>query len=87
MATSYSSSSSSKGGEKVDDRPHVLAVDDSLIDRKLMERLLTTYACKGSTFHQHFIQCYVFSLGFFGHFHILSLYGSFIIYLFIIWEI
>ncbi|KAL7161152.1 hypothetical protein ACSBR2_041751 [Camellia fascicularis] len=30
-------------------RPHVLAVDDSLVDRKLIKRLLTNSACKLTT--------------------------------------
>ncbi|CAL5353286.1 unnamed protein product [Camellia sinensis] len=42
-------SSSSKGIKKKEERPHVLAVDDSLVDRKLIERLLTNYACKVTT--------------------------------------
>lgn len=29
---------------------HVLAVDDNLIDRKLVERLLKVSSCKGSIF-------------------------------------
>ncbi|XP_058200538.1 two-component response regulator ARR17-like isoform X3 [Rhododendron vialii] len=32
-----------------EERPHVLAVDDSLVDRKLIERLLTNSACKVTT--------------------------------------
>ncbi|CAK9182344.1 unnamed protein product [Ilex paraguariensis] len=43
-----SSSSSSKGLDE-EERPHVLAVDDSLVDRKLIERLLTNCACKVTT--------------------------------------
>ncbi|THG17174.1 hypothetical protein TEA_005884 [Camellia sinensis var. sinensis] len=42
-------SSSSKGIKEKEERPHVLAVDDSLVDRKLIERLLTNYACKVTT--------------------------------------
>ncbi|XP_028068574.1 two-component response regulator ARR17-like [Camellia sinensis] len=42
-------SSSSKGIKEKEERPHVLAVDDSLVDRKLIERLLTNYACKESS--------------------------------------
>ncbi|XP_062173268.1 two-component response regulator ARR17-like [Alnus glutinosa] len=45
MASSSSSSSASAGDEK----PHVLAVDDSLLDRKLIERLLTNSSCKVTT--------------------------------------
>ncbi|CAI9107156.1 OLC1v1006452C1 [Oldenlandia corymbosa var. corymbosa] len=45
-----SGSSSLRVQEVVDDeRPHVLAVDDSLVDRKLIERLLTSSACKVTT--------------------------------------
>ncbi|XP_059663596.1 two-component response regulator ARR17-like [Cornus florida] len=40
------SSSSSLKGFDSEERPHVLAVDDSLVDRKLIERLLTKSACK-----------------------------------------
>lgn len=29
------------------DVPHVLAVDDSLVDRKVIERLLKNFACRG----------------------------------------
>lgn len=28
-------------------KPHVLAVDDSVLDRKIIERLLTNSSCKG----------------------------------------
>lgn len=31
------------------EEPHVLAVDDSLVDRKLVERLLKNSSCKGKT--------------------------------------
>lgn len=31
------------------DEPHVLAVDDSLVDRKIVERLLKTFSCKVTT--------------------------------------
>ncbi|GMY10425.1 two-component response regulator ARR17-like isoform X1 [Fagus crenata] len=44
MAAS-SSSSVSMGDEK----PHVLAVDDSLLDRRLIEKLLTNSSCKVTT--------------------------------------
>ncbi|XP_040992034.1 LOW QUALITY PROTEIN: two-component response regulator ARR17-like [Juglans microcarpa x Juglans regia] len=40
-----SSSSASMGDEK----PHVLAVDDSLVDRKLIEKLLNKSSCKVTT--------------------------------------
>lgn len=33
-----------------DDELHVLAVDDNLIDRKLVEKLLKISSCKGSIF-------------------------------------
>lgn len=33
-----------------DEELHVLAVDDNLIDRKLVERLLKISSCKGSNF-------------------------------------
>lgn len=29
-------------------QPHVLAVDDNLVDRKLVEKLLKNSACKGT---------------------------------------
>uniref|UniRef100_A0A7N2QXJ9 Response regulatory domain-containing protein n=1 Tax=Quercus lobata TaxID=97700 RepID=A0A7N2QXJ9_QUELO len=32
-----------------DEKPHVLAVDDSLLDRKLIEKLLTNSSCKVTT--------------------------------------
>ncbi|KAL4558448.1 hypothetical protein LXL04_036648 [Taraxacum kok-saghyz] len=35
--------------EVEDERPHVLVVDDSLIDRKIMEKLFTNSACKVTT--------------------------------------
>lgn len=59
MASSSSSSSSSSRGEEVDERLHVLAVDDSLVDRKLIERLLTSSACKGtvSDIHPFLFSC------------------------------
>ncbi|XP_052186600.1 two-component response regulator ARR17-like isoform X2 [Diospyros lotus] len=48
MASSSSSSPSTKGPDN-EEKPHVLAVDDNLIDRKLIERLLTSSACKVTT--------------------------------------
>ncbi|GMP83878.1 hypothetical protein CsSME_00037645 [Camellia sinensis var. sinensis] len=42
-------SSSSKVIIEKEERPHVLAFDDSLVDRKLIERLLTNSACKLTT--------------------------------------
>ena len=44
-----SSSSSAKGVMENGEQPHVLAVDDSLIDRKLIEKLLKNSSCKGNT--------------------------------------
>ncbi|XP_047319531.1 two-component response regulator ARR17-like [Impatiens glandulifera] len=47
--------SSSKGGMAMDfgnhhqQQPHVLAVDDSIIDRKLIEKLLKNSSCKVTT--------------------------------------
>ena len=41
--------SSSKGFMENVDQPHVLAVDDSDIDRKLIEKLLKNFSCKGNT--------------------------------------
>ncbi|KAA8543647.1 hypothetical protein F0562_021607 [Nyssa sinensis] len=43
------SASSSLEVLAIEERPHVLAVDDSLVDRKLVERLLTNSACKVTT--------------------------------------
>ncbi|XAR60821.1 hypothetical protein NMG60_11034341 [Bertholletia excelsa] len=44
-----SSSSSSMKGVESQEKPHVLAVDDNLVDRKLIERLLTNSACRVTT--------------------------------------
>jgi hypothetical protein len=41
------SSSSSNWVMESGDIPHVLAVDDSLVDRKLVEKLLRNSSCKG----------------------------------------
>lgn len=41
-------SSSSKGFMDIVEQPHVLAVDDSDIDRKLIEKLLKNFSCKGN---------------------------------------
>ncbi|KAI7984251.1 putative glutathione S-transferase parA [Camellia lanceoleosa] len=46
MQRKMACSSSSKGIMEKEERPHVLAVDDSLVDRKLIESLLTNSACK-----------------------------------------
>lgn len=35
----------SRNGE--DESPHVLAVDDNLVDRKLVEKLLRNSSCRG----------------------------------------
>ncbi|XP_059298761.1 two-component response regulator ARR17-like [Lycium ferocissimum] len=47
----FASSSISRGMDEVlaCDEPHVLAVDDNLIDRKLVERLLKKSSCKVTT--------------------------------------
>ncbi|XP_050368344.1 two-component response regulator ARR17-like [Argentina anserina] len=36
-------------GLNSDEKPHVLAVDDSVLDRKIIERLLTNSSCKVTT--------------------------------------
>ncbi|CAI9300959.1 unnamed protein product [Lactuca saligna] len=43
------SSSTTVGMKEEEERPHVLVVDDSLIDRKIMEKLFTNSACKVTT--------------------------------------
>ncbi|CAB4271090.1 unnamed protein product [Prunus armeniaca] len=48
-SSSSSSSSSSKGFMENVEQPHVLAVDDSIIDRKLIEKLLKNLSCKVTT--------------------------------------
>ncbi|KAK4351233.1 hypothetical protein RND71_030546 [Anisodus tanguticus] len=45
----YSSSSTISRGMGEPDEPHVLAVDDNLIDRKLVEKLLKKSSCKVTT--------------------------------------
>lgn len=35
------------GGNGSEQEPHVLAVDDSLVDRKIVEKLLKGFSCKG----------------------------------------
>ncbi|XP_021758238.1 two-component response regulator ARR17-like [Chenopodium quinoa] len=42
-------SSSTSSCSSYEDQPHVLAVDDNVIDRKLIERLLKTSSCKVTT--------------------------------------
>nr|GLL42862.1 two-component response regulator ARR17-like isoform X1 [Ipomoea trifida] len=49
LLSSSSSSCSSSMAEAEDEMPHVLAVDDSSVDRKLIERLLATSSCKVTT--------------------------------------
>ncbi|XP_031113979.1 two-component response regulator ARR17-like isoform X2 [Ipomoea triloba] len=49
LLSSSSSSCSSSMAEPEDEMPHVLAVDDSSVDRKLIERLLATSSCKVTT--------------------------------------
>ncbi|KAL8149388.1 two-component response regulator ARR17-like [Apium graveolens] len=46
MDVSASFSSVSNDDEQ---KPHVLAVDDSLVDRKIVEKLLKTFSCKVTT--------------------------------------
>lgn len=48
-ASSSSSWSSSNWVMESGDVPHVLAVDDNLIDRKLVEKLLRNSSCKGNS--------------------------------------
>jgi len=45
---SSSSSAASNWVMESGDIPHVLAVDDNLIDRKLVEKLLKNSSCKGT---------------------------------------
>jgi len=40
--------------ESAHDVPHVLAVDDNLIDRKLVEKLLRNSSCKGTPLGQFY---------------------------------
>ena len=47
MDAASSSSSSSSAVMDYGDEPHVLAVDDNLIDRKLVEKLLKSFSCRG----------------------------------------
>ncbi|KAH7542830.1 hypothetical protein FEM48_Zijuj02G0116500 [Ziziphus jujuba var. spinosa] len=42
-------SGSSMRSDFDEEKPHVLAVDDSLVDRKIIEKLLTNSSCKVST--------------------------------------
>ncbi|CAK7323487.1 unnamed protein product [Dovyalis caffra] len=48
-SSSLSSSFSPSMGFDFDEKPHVLAVDDNSIDRKVMEKLLINSACKVTT--------------------------------------
>lgn len=47
MASGFSGSSSSNWVMEDGDLPHVLAVDDNLIDRKIVEKLLRNSSCRG----------------------------------------
>lgn len=47
MASGSAAASSSNWVMESGDIPHVLAVDDNLIDRKLVEKLLRNSSCKG----------------------------------------
>ncbi|KAL5075349.1 hypothetical protein RYX36_014333 [Vicia faba] len=49
MASASSSSSSTNWIMESGEIPHVLAVDDSLIDRKLVEKLLRNSSCRVTT--------------------------------------
>ncbi|KAF3433268.1 hypothetical protein FNV43_RR24370 [Rhamnella rubrinervis] len=49
MEAGFAASSSSKGFMDTGEQPHVLAVDDSLVDRKLIEKLLKNSSCKVTT--------------------------------------
>ncbi|PKI64889.1 hypothetical protein CRG98_014685 [Punica granatum] len=46
-SSSCSSRLNSKSEHGGDSRPHILAVDDNLLDRKLIEKLLLNSSCKG----------------------------------------
>ncbi|KAL1816274.1 hypothetical protein DCAR_0520653 [Daucus carota subsp. sativus] len=46
VSGSFSSSADSNGSGQ---EPHVLAVDDSLVDRKIVERLLKAFSCRVTT--------------------------------------
>lgn len=52
-SSSSSCSSSSKGMMDYGNEPHVLAVDDNIIDRKLVEKLLKNSSCKGRQLPLH----------------------------------
>ena len=45
---------------------HVLAVDDSFVDRKVIERLLRISACKGNKEAKPFLKIFLFSSSMFG---------------------
>ncbi|XP_050250946.1 two-component response regulator ARR17-like isoform X1 [Quercus robur] len=49
MDAASAASSSTKGVMENVEQPHVLAVDDNLIDRKLIEQLLINSSCKVTT--------------------------------------
>ncbi|PSS09559.1 Two-component response regulator like [Actinidia chinensis var. chinensis] len=56
MASSSSTSSSSSSSHN-EERPHVLAVDDSPVDRMLVERLLTNAGCKALPTGARIVNC------------------------------
>lgn len=45
-------SSRSRAEYEGDHRPHILAIDDNLVDRKLIEKPLLNSSCKGNIFHR-----------------------------------
>lgn len=56
MDAASAASSSTKGVMENVEQPHVLAVDDNLIDRKLIEQLLINSSCKGNVYScNHFL--------------------------------
>lgn len=50
MDAASAAASSTKGVMENVEQPHVLAVDDNLIDRKLIEQLLINSSCKGDIY-------------------------------------
>lgn len=48
-------SGSSMRSDFDEEKPHVLAVDDSLVDRKIIEKLLTNSSCKGNYIHNNIV--------------------------------
>lgn len=56
MDAASAAASSTKGVMEIVEQPHVLAVDDNLIDRKLIEQLLINSSCKGNVYScNHFL--------------------------------